>query len=86
MSTILSFVSIWEFLLRYTVIAGVILAIIGTSICMMAKRITMAKRNQDVVNKSDSLYSGLLLAGIFLILLGMIVIALPFEATFYVGV
>ncbi len=74
-----------EFLLRYSVITGVILAIIGTAICMMAKRITMAKRNQVEINKKDRLYSTLLLLGLAFILIGMIVIALPIEATFYRG-
>ena len=85
MSTLLSFVSPWEFLLRYTVIIGVILAIVGVAMCLMAKRITMAKRNVDIIDKRDKLYSGLIFAGIALILVGMIVIALPIEATLYGG-
>ncbi len=83
MSTILSFVSPMEFLLRYTVITGIILAIIGVSICFMAKRITMAKRKQDEISKSDRFYIGLIITGLCFILIGMIVIALPIDATFY---
>lgn len=83
MSNILSFVSPLEFLLRYTVITGLVLAIIGTAICMMAKRITLAKRDTEVLNKSDKLYQALLCTGIAFILIGMIVIALPVDATFY---
>lgn len=85
MNTLLSFVSPWEFLLRYTVIVGVVLAAIGVAICMMAKRITIAVRNVDVIDKRDKLYGGLMVAGLSLILAGMIVIALPVEATLYVG-
>ena len=74
-----------EFLLRYTVITGVIIAIIGTSICMMAKRITMAKRGQVEINKKDRLYATLMLLGLAFILVGMIIMVLPIEATFYRG-
>ena len=74
-----------EFLLRYSVITGIIIAIIGTAICMMAKRITMAKRNQIEIDKKDRLYTMLLLLGLAFILIGMIIIALPIDATFYRG-
>ncbi|HJD06033.1 MAG TPA: hypothetical protein IAB72_04115 [Candidatus Onthoplasma faecipullorum] len=83
MSTILSFVSPWEFLLRYTVITGVIIAIVGTAILFMAKRITMAKRKTDEINKNDKLYITLLIVGLMFVLIGMIIIALPIDATFY---
>lgn len=85
MSLLLSFESPLEFLLRYTVIAGIIVAIVGTAICMMAKRITMAKRNNDYIDKSDRLYATLMFLGVAFILVGMILIALPIDATFYVG-
>ena len=74
-----------EFLLRYNVIVGIFFAIIGTSICMMAKRITMTKRQQVEIDSKDKLYVGLKFVGLALILLGMICIALPFETSFYRG-
>jgi len=74
-----------EFLLRYTVITGVIIAIIGTALCMLAKRITMAKRKQVEIDKKDRLYVTLMLLGLAFILIGMIIIALPIDATFYRG-
>ena len=74
-----------EFLLRYTVIAGIVCAVIGTAICMMAKRITMAKRQQVEIDRKDRLYVGLHCVGLFFILLGMILIALPVEATLFRG-
>ena len=74
-----------DFLLRYTVITGIIFAIIGTSICMMAKRITMAKRKQVEINPGDKFYSTLKFIGILLILVGMIIMVLPIEVTFYRG-
>ena len=83
MSNILSFVSPLEFLLRYTVIIGIVIAVVGVSILFMAKRITLAKRNTDILDKSDKLYQALLIVGIALILVAMIIIALPIENTFY---
>ena len=74
-----------EFLLRYTVLTGMVFAIIGTAICMTAKRITIAKRHQVEINKQDKLYSGLILLGIAFILIGMIIMVLPIEVTFYRG-
>lgn len=74
-----------EFLLRYNVIVGVIFAIVGTAVCMMAKRITMTKRQQVEIDSKDRLYVGLKFVGLGLILLGMIFIALPIEATLYRG-
>ena len=74
-----------EFLLRYNVIVGVFFAIVGTAICMMAKRITMAKRHQVEIDSKDKLYGALRLVGLGLILIGMICIALPLETSFYRG-
>ena len=85
MSLILSFESPLEFLLRCSVLLGMAIAIVGTATCMLAKRITMAKRNTDEINKNDRFYVGLMLFGLSLILIGIVVIALPIEATFYVG-
>jgi len=75
----------FEFLLRYTVIIGMLVAIVGAAICMMAKRITMAKRHLVEIDPKDKLYAGLKLFGLALILIGMIIMVLPIEATFYRG-
>lgn len=85
MSLLLAFPNPLEFLLRYTVIAGIIIAVIGTALCMMAKRIVMAKRNVAIINKHDKLYVTLMLLGLAFILIGMIFIALPIDATFFKG-
>ena len=74
-----------EFLLRYNVIIGILFAIVGTAICMLAKRITMAKRRQVEIDSKDKLYGALKLIGIGLILIGMICIALPLETSLYRG-
>ena len=74
-----------EFLLRYNVLAGMVVAIIGTAICMMAKRIAMAKKGQVEIDRNDSTYTKLKFFGLALIIVGMILIALPFEASLYRG-
>ena len=74
-----------EFLLRYNVLLGIAFAIIGTAICMLAKRITMAKRSQVEIDRKDSFYVTLRFVGLGLILFGMILIALPLEGTLYRG-
>ena len=84
MSLILSFVHPLEFLLRYTVIAGVIIAAIGVAICLTAKRIVMAKRKTTTLDRKDGLYTTLMLLGLGFLLIGMIVMVLPIEANFYV--
>ena len=84
MSFILSFVNPLEFLLRYTVIAGIIVAAIGVAICLTAKRIVMAKRKTTTIDRKDRLYTTLMLLGLGLLLVGMIIMVLPIEATFYV--
>ena len=83
MNLLLSFVNPLEFILRYTVIVGIIIAVIGAAVCFMAKRITMAKRNVAIINKQDKLYTTIMLIGVSLILIGMIVMVLPIEGTFY---
>lgn len=74
-----------EFILRYTVITGIVFAIIGTAICMTAKRATMAKRKQVEISKNDKFYTALICLGIMFILVGMIIMVLPIEVTFYRG-
>ncbi len=83
MNLLLSFVNPLEFILRYTVIVGTILAIIGVAVSIMSKRIVMAIRKTDEVDKTDKLYVGLALLGLALILIGMIIMALPIENTLY---
>lgn len=83
MNKLLSFSSPLEFLLRYTVITGIFIAIIGLAIVFMCKRITMAVRKQDVLDKSDKLYITLFTVGIVLILVGAIVMIFPISDTLY---
>ena len=77
MSKLLQFVSVWEFLLRYNVIVGVIVAMIGSACCFSA----------NMFNKNDggNRHQILVITGLVLLLLGMVAIALPLEATLYRG-
>ncbi len=74
-----------DFILRYTVLTGIVFAIIGTALCMVAKRITMAKRQQVEINKNDKLYTTLVCLGLIFIMVGMIIMVLPIENSFYRG-
>ena len=62
-----------------------LIAIVGTALCLIAKRVTLFKRKTEVIDKTDKLYVTLVLLGVSFILIGMVVIALPIEATFFVG-
>ena len=84
MSLILSFVNPLEFLLRYTVITGVIVCAIGVAVCLMVKRIVLAVRKTDYVDGKDKLFTTIMLLGLGFILAGMVIMVLPIEATFYV--
>ena len=84
MGLFLSFEHPLEFLLRYTVIAGVLVAAIGIAVCLCAKRIVMAKRKTTSLNRQDKLYTTLILLGLGFLLIGMIIMVLPIEATFFV--
>ena len=85
MNMLLSFTSPLEFLLRYTVIAGIIIAIIGAAVLFSAKRVTMYVRKQETINKQDKLYTILVLVGVSLIMIGLVCTALPISNTLYVG-
>ena len=83
MNLLLSFVSPLEFILRYTVITGMLVAIFGVAFCLVAKRLTMAIRKSNNISKQDRLFVTFMLLGLGFILIGMIIIALPINATFY---
>lgn len=83
MNLLLSFVSPLEFILRYTVITGMLVAIFGVALCLVAKRLTMAIRKSNNISKQDRLFVTFMLLGLGFILIGMIIIALPINATFY---
>ena len=54
------------------------------AICLSAKRIVLAKRKTTVLDRKDRLYTTLMLLGLGFLLIGMIIMVLPIEATFYV--
>ena len=84
MSLVLAFVSPLEFLLRYTVIIGMIISSLGVAVCFMSKSLALKKSQKEQLDKTDKFYVRVVSIGFSLILAGMIVMILPFEATFYV--
>ncbi len=83
MNMILSFESPLEFLLRYTVIAGIFISIIGLALIFISKKLTMAIRKTDTLDKSDKLYIWLFVSGLIVLLVGIIVMVLPISDTLY---
>ena len=83
MSLILSFVSPLEFLLRYTVIIGILISSVGVALCLMAKKLSSNNSEEGQSNKQTSVYEKMGTIGFALVLVGMIVMILPFEATLY---
>lgn len=86
MSTLLSFESPLEYMLRYNVILGAIIITFGLVFIFLAKHITCAVRKTDQVDNNDKLLQGLRITGIVLFVIGFIVaFALDINRTFYKG-
>ena len=74
-----------EFILRYNVIAAMIIAGIGVGLLFSAKKITRYTKKIDKVEKDNKFLQKIQAAGWLLILIGMVVMILPFEATLFGG-
>lgn len=70
---LLSFDSFIELFSHTNVVVGIILAILGFSIVLLAKRVTLAVRKKDKIENNDNLYLGLLGVALLLILVGLLV-------------
>lgn len=70
---LLSFDSFIELFSHTNVVVGIILAILGFSIVLLAKRVTLAVRKKDKIENNDNLYLGLLGIALLLILVGLLV-------------
>ncbi len=53
-------------------IVGLVIAILGLAVCMLAKKITMVKRGTDQIEKNDPLYVTTLAIGLCITLVGLI--------------
>lgn len=74
-----------EFVLRYNVIVAMLIAGVGVGLLFSAKKITKYNQKIDKVEKDNKFYQKIQAAGWLLILIGMIVMILPFEATLFGG-
>jgi len=66
-----------EFIVKVNVILGIVLACIGIACIMLSRRVTMVVDKTDAVERTSKVYVGVRVAGVILILVGMIFIALP---------
>lgn len=74
-----------EFVLRYNVIVAMLIAGVGVGLLFSAKKITKYNQKIDKVEKDNKFYQKIQAAGWLLVLIGMIVMILPFEATLFGG-
>ena len=74
-----------EFVLRYNVIAAMIVAGIGVGLLFSAKRITRHTQKINTVEKDNKFLQKIQAVGWLLVLIGMIIMILPFEASLFGG-
>ena len=74
-----------EFVLRYNVIVAMLIAGVGVGLLFSAKKITKYNQKIDKVEKDNKFYQKIQAAGWLLVLIGMIIMILPFEATLFGG-
>ena len=67
-----------EFISKANVIIGIIIAAIGIASFIVASKLTTFLDKTEIVNKSSKVYITCKVVGIVCVLLGMILIALPF--------
>lgn len=66
-----------EFIKRGNVILGIVLAIIGLAMYILAGSIAKAVRKGEEVKPDDKVLVGIKVAGLIVLMVGMILIALP---------
>ena len=74
-----------EFVLRYNVIIAMIIAGIGVGFLFSARKITRYVKKVDVVAKDNKFFQKIRAFGWLLVLVGLIIMILPFEATLFGG-
>ena len=70
-------VKLSEFLVKFNVILGIIIAAVGVASLIIAPRLSQAINKSEKVDKSSKSYIGCKVVGLVCVLLGMILIALP---------
>lgn len=67
-----------DFITKVNVIIGIAVCAFGVACFILAKRVAQAVDKTDTVYKSSKSYITTKIAGLVLVLIGMILIALPF--------
>ena len=67
-----------EFIQRPNVIIGIVLAVLGIALAILARRITRAIRKTKDVQNNDNVLIGFKVAGLVLILVGFILMIIEF--------
>ena len=66
-----------EFIQKGNVILGLVLAVLGLACILLARSIATSIRGTKNIKGNDSIFLGCTIAGLVVLLLGMILIALP---------
>ena len=66
-----------EFVSRWNVVLGIILASVGLAMIFLARNFTKFMDKTDAISKSSKYYVVAKIAGVAVLLLGMIFIAIP---------
>lgn len=67
-----------EFVQKGNVIVGLILSILGLACVLLAKSITVNVRHTKAIKSNDTVFMSCSIIGLTVLLLGMVLIALPF--------
>ena len=66
-----------EFIQKGNVIVGIILAILGIAIWLLAANITKVVRQSTSAKQNDTVYTSCKVIGLISLLIGMVLIAIP---------
>ena len=77
MSTLLG-VTLVEFLQRPNVLVAIFLAVVGITLAILSRRIARAVRKTKDIPDNDGLLVGLKITGLVMILIGLILMIIPF--------
>ena len=71
-------VTLIEFLQRPNVLVAIFLAVIGITLAILSRRITRSVRKSKDIADNDGLFVGLKITGLVMILIGLILMVIPF--------
>ena len=66
-----------EFITRWNVVLGILLCSLGLALIFLARRVTQTIEKTDTVSKASKVYIVTKIAGVVVLLAGMILIAIP---------